>query len=438
MDKVIIDQIEKLQKEVKRLGEMDPESKQNFEKKIRLEFNYNTNHLEGNTLTYSETELLLMFDGAKGNHTLREYEEMKGSDVALKLIAEWASDSERFLSEQWIKTLNQVLLVRPYWKEAVTPDGQQTRREIRVGDYKQHPNSVRLANGELFHYASPTDTPILMGELIEWYREEEKKGEIHPVSLAAHLHYKFVRIHPFDDGNGRVSRLLMNYVLFRNGFPPVIIKSSDKRNYLEALNEADAGNIEAFCDYVGQQLFWSLNLSLKAANKESLDEPGDLDKKIKLLKQKLNIDKAVTVSKSKDVLLKVLTTELEPIFKGISDKLGEFDILFKSKSDELRSEGNPWGTTLERSLNKIKEHLKGGQINSLVYFYRLNDFRKGKQMNVVCYFSISFHMNIYEITSDLAKFKISKLYDEPILEDERIQIIEELGMYILEEIEKAL
>lgn len=438
MDKIIIEQIDKLRKEVKRLGGLDPESKQNYEKKIRLEFNYNTNHLEGNTLTYSETELLLMFDDTKGNHTLREYEEMKGSDVALKLIAEWAEDSERVLSEQWIKTLNQVLLVRPYWKEAVSLDGQQTRREILVGDYKQHPNSVRLVNGELFHYASPTDTPILMGELIDWYREEEKKGEMHPVDLAAHLHYKFVRIHPFDDGNGRVSRLLMNYVLLRNGFPPVVIKSSDKRNYLQALNEADAGKMEVFCDYIGNQLIWSLNLSLKAAKKESLDEPGDLDKKIKLLKQKLNIDKAVTINKSKDILLKVLTSELEPVFKGLSAKLGEFDILFKSKSDELTSEGASWGSTLERSLNKIKEHFKVNQINSLVYFYRLNDFRKGKQMNVVCYFSISFHMNVYEITSDLAKFKISKLYDEPILEDERSQIIEELGTYVLEQIEKAL
>jgi Fic family protein len=113
-----------------------------------------------------------------------------------------------------------------------------------VGDYKEYPNSVRLENGEIFHYASPIDTPIKMQELIDWYRSEE--GSIHPVTLAAMLHYKFVSIHPFDDGNGRISRLLVNYVLIRNGLPPVVIKSSDKANYLRALHLADVGDVDLF------------------------------------------------------------------------------------------------------------------------------------------------------------------------------------------------
>ena len=100
---------------------------------------------------------------------------------------------------------------------------------IKVGNYKQHPNSVRLQNGEMFHYTSPENTPIEMGELISWYKDEEQKNELHPVTLAALLHYKFVRIHPFDDGNGRISRLLMNYVLLKYSLQPVVIKSSDKK-----------------------------------------------------------------------------------------------------------------------------------------------------------------------------------------------------------------
>jgi Fic family protein len=88
--------------------------------------------------------LLLLFDDTKGNHTLREYEEMKAHDVAWQLVEEWAKDAERPLTEQNIKNLNEVILVRPFWKEAITSDGQATRRQIKVGDYKAHPNSVRL------------------------------------------------------------------------------------------------------------------------------------------------------------------------------------------------------------------------------------------------------------------------------------------------------
>lgn len=259
-----------------------------LDKKFRMEFNYNSNHIEGNTLTYGETKLLLMFDKTDGTHELREYEEMKAHDVAFKLINEWATDANFHLAEIHLKQLNEVILVRPFWKEAITPDGQQTRRQIKVGEYKAYPNSVRLQNGEMFDYASPIDTPIKMGELLEWYHTELEKGELHPVALAAAMHHKFVLIHPFDDGNGRISRLLMNYILLKNNQPPIIIKTADKKNYLNALNQADTGNMAAFVNYIAEQLVWSLQLSIKAAKGESIEEAGDLDKRLALLEMELD------------------------------------------------------------------------------------------------------------------------------------------------------
>ncbi len=270
--------IEQLTTEWISLQPLALEARKKIDKKFRLEFNYNSNHLEGNTLTYGETELLLLFDDTHGNHTMREYEEMKSHDAAWQMINEWARDKERPLNEQAIKNLNEVILVRPFWKEAITADGQPTRREIKIGDYKQHPNSVRLANGELFDYASPVDTPMLMQELIAWYRSEE--NALHPLTLAAMLHYKFVRIHPFDDGNGRMARLLMNYVLLRNNLPPIIIKSADKQSYLRVLHIADTGDYEPFIAYMAEQLEWSLRLSIKAARGESIEEENDWEKKL--------------------------------------------------------------------------------------------------------------------------------------------------------------
>jgi Fic family protein len=117
--------IDKLKKQLTRLQPLSAENQQRLDKKFRLEWNFNSNHIEGNTLTYSETELLLIFDQTKGNHELREYEEMKGHDVALKLFYDLAFDKERNLTEKFIREINEILLVRPFYKEAIPPMGKK-------------------------------------------------------------------------------------------------------------------------------------------------------------------------------------------------------------------------------------------------------------------------------------------------------------------------
>ena len=317
--------IESLQKELNVLGPLMPELQEKLNKKFRLEFNYNSNHIEGNTLTYGETELYLIFDKTTGEHDGREYDEMRGSDVALKLVQELAADKEHPLTEAFIKNLNKFILVRPYWANAITLDGQPTQRLIETGDYKKFPNSVRLQNGELFNYASPQETPALMSDLLQWYRDESEKKELHPVALAALLHYRFVRIHPFDDGNGRISRLLMNYVLYHNNLPPVIIKSVNKKEYLSALNKADSGDIDSFVSYVANQMIWSLELSITAAKGEEIEEHDDVEKEVALWKKELQSKNPITALPKSDASLKKLYFDI----------LSPFIELFESKIHDL-------------------------------------------------------------------------------------------------------
>jgi len=324
--------IEELHKELQSLQPLSAENQQKLDRKFRLEFNYNSNHLEGNTLTYGETVLLLIFGKTEGQHEIREYEEMQAHDVAYELVKDWAADHERPLTETAIKNLNEIILVRPFWKEAITPDGQATRRLIKVGGYKEIPNSVRLQNGEMFHYASVTDTPIQMGELVEWFRQEEEKNKLHPVALAALLHYKFVIIHPFDDGNGRISRLLMNYVLLKNGYPPVIIKSAAKKDYLFALNQADSGNLNAFVDYISKQLLWSLDICIKAARGESVEEADDIDKEIAVLKKKIssnNLEYNRRI-KTDEKIVALIKYDVFPLFVELTTAFKKFDELFEN------------------------------------------------------------------------------------------------------------
>ncbi len=99
-----------------------------------------------------------------------------------------------------------------------------------------------------------------MQELVEWFRIEKSKPDVNPIILSALFHYKFIRIHPFDDGNGRVARILMNFILMQFGYPPVIIKTEDKENYYAVLRLADTDQLGPFIEYIATTLFdrWRL------------------------------------------------------------------------------------------------------------------------------------------------------------------------------------
>lgn len=78
-----------------------------------------------------------------------------------------------------------------------------------------------------------------MSDLVDWYNDEEQKGNLTPVELAALFHYRYIRIHPFEDGNGRIARLMVNYILSRHGWPMIVVRSRKKQEYLETLHQTD-------------------------------------------------------------------------------------------------------------------------------------------------------------------------------------------------------
>ena len=259
--------IQDLYKEWSSLQPLSREDEDRLWKKIRLEWNYNSNRIEGNTLTYSETQLLLVHGRAEGGHPIRDYEEMKAHNVGIRKVREFAEDKEYCLTEADIRSLNLIILKEPFRKEAKTLDGQITWKEIVPGKYKTHPNHVETPTGEIFKFALPEETPAKMRELMEWFRENI---ESHPASIAsflAELHHRFILIHPFDDGNGRMVRLWINYALMRFDYPPVIIKSEDRDGYIAAIQKADTGNIEALAAYLGKNLISCLETCIEAANR---------------------------------------------------------------------------------------------------------------------------------------------------------------------------
>ena len=291
--------IDTLYKEWLSLQPLKPEDQQRLDRKFMLEFNYNSNHIEGNTLTYGQTELLLMFGDVDGSAKMSDLEEMKAHNVALNMVKEEAKSKERPLTQEFIRTLHKTLVREDYTIQRQQENGLITASTILAGKYKVVPNSVKTVTGEIFEYASPEETPILMADLVDWYNTEEAKAELTPIELASIFHYRYIRIHPFGDGNGRIARLMVNYILLRHQYPMIIVESKNKENYLRILHRCDiaVGSLPAegahaeyeplkpFIDYMTECLKHALTICIKAAKGENINEEDDFAKQIALLKR---------------------------------------------------------------------------------------------------------------------------------------------------------
>ena len=426
-----LEKIDKLKAEWMSVQPLSSSNEQRLKQKLRLEWNYNSNHIEGNTLTYGETELLLIQGHTVGTHTIREYEEMKAHDVAVEYVGQLAQD-ERAIGETDIRDLNKIILKEPFWKEAQTIDGKATRKYVVPGEYKTLPNNVRTPTGEIFEFAKPEDTPSRMLNLVKWLRDELENPTQHVLQTAAKLHHDFVLIHAFDDGNGRVARLLTNYLLLRSGFPALIIKSADKSNYLAALRLADVGQLEAFTEYLGRQLEWSLELGLRAAKGESLEEPTDLEKEIAIFIREQQTNRNEIEKRSPEVLKELYSLGWERLFSRFEEKILKLSPLFAETNIHVA----PAPKQLKDNWRMAFEHFATRNTNhpSFIIRIQLRGYKSADvPFNIDAALQLHFEEFRYAVNAGSPR-AVSKLYSEPILSDEADQITSQILRTVFEKI----
>lgn len=429
-----MNRIETLYNEWQSLQPLNESDQARLDRKFMLEFNYNSNHIEGNTLTYGQTEMLLMFGKVVESAKMKDLEEMKASNVGLKMIKEIALDKEQPLTEYFIRTLHQTLLREDYTVYRQQPDGTSTSYIVHAGQYKTRPNSVITSTGERFEYASPEETPALMADLIQWYNEAEAKGGLSPIELASLFHYRYIRIHPFEDGNGRMARLMANYILYRHGYPMIVVKSADKDNYLTALNRCDVAvgpvpsdgahaelpQISPFVEYLGECLERALNISIKAAKGESIEDTDDWRKNLRL-KYRNKINKPEVTA---DIAKKV-REDFSELLKQMDDELSEFYSLFTS----VRWEPADFGCIVQGDNHFFAN----------IHFYKEFD---SKESGFTVQASLSIHQFMYKTEVSVIKdmmgtsiYKKETSYTETITEQDRTDIINIIGRYINQFIE---
>lgn len=432
----LIDTIAALKSEWDALQPLSPDNDRRLWQKLRLEWNYHSNHIEGNTLTYGETELLLIHGQTHGNHTIREYEEMKAHDVGIAHLRELAADKTRLLGEGDIRDLNKIILKEPYWKPAQTPDGQATRKQIIPGEYKTTPNNVLTATGGLFEFAPPSDVPARMQALVQWLEDMLTKDEPQILPITAKLHHDFVLIHPFDDGNGRVARMLVNYVLMRHGYPPVIVPTQEKPAYLAALRLADAGDLTHLVEYFAQRLVAALGLGIRAAKGEKIEEPGDVEKEIELFIRSQQHHKEKVKPRSTEAIKALYDLGFRDLFRATCEKVQVFDPLFVQVSKTIDPKSQSGRDDPERTFGELLAEGYSRHSHFQLLFH-LKGYRgeAPHPFNLQKVIRLDFSQFEYVVKVDNA-IVARKLYSEPILSDESSAIVERMLAEIFASIKK--
>lgn len=390
-----------LKNELDSLRPIDKEKEAIIMQKFRLDWNYHSNHLEGNSLTYGETKALILFGITAQGKPLKDTLEITGHNEAINWVIDLVK-GERPLTENFIRELHSLLLQDSY-KESKNADGVMVPRKISAGKYKTTTNHVETATGEIFYFATPEETPAKMFDLLNWYSQKTKEENVNPILLAAEFHYLFIRIHPFDDGNGRTARILMNFILMQFGFPPVIIKTEDKANYFAALQMADAGNLEAFVNYIAQNLVRSLEIMIAGAKGKSIEEDDDLDKEIALLEQKLSgFGEKIENTKSENNINEVLYKSIVEIANQIKNKLTKFNNYYLNKGILIAIDGQVY------SLEKFVQATRNCKEIRLIVNY--NTLKKTGLENFRFYIEFVFsfeplYYSVFEFNTENILFK---------------------------------
>lgn len=238
----------RLEEKLSKLNKLRPLPKsavQKLREKFQIEMTYNSNAIEGNSLTLKETFLVINEGITIKGKPLKDHLEAKDHQAALEYLYDLIDKNKRHTaSEVLIRNLHQIIIQETDKEWA----GRYRNANVIIGGANHTPPDALLV-------------PQKMRDLISWLNSQ--KGKTNIVELSALLHHKLVHIHPFFDGNGRTARLTMNLLLMQAGYPLVIILKNDRKKYYDVLDKADSGKYEPLVKFIAQAIERSLDIYLK-------------------------------------------------------------------------------------------------------------------------------------------------------------------------------
>lgn len=245
-----LDELTQKKTQLNKLKPSSKESVESLEEWFKVELTYSSNAIEGNTLSRAETAEVIERgpNAVISGKPFKDLLEARNHADALEYVMQLAKKLKnyQFTCEDDIKAIHKIIL--------------RGIDDNHAGIYRQSDVFMRGSDVE---FPSPKEIPALMKNFISWLQNQQ---ENHPVRIAADAHFKLVSIHPFIDGNGRTTRLLMNLILTLNGYPMAVIRNEEKANYLSTFDFVrKENNMQPFYDLVEAAVERSLDAYINAS-----------------------------------------------------------------------------------------------------------------------------------------------------------------------------
>jgi Fic family protein len=213
------------------LANFYPAELEKYHQEFDVRYVHNTTAIEGNTISLRETGLILGDNIAPKGKKLREIHEIENYKNVLQYVRTYKID----LNLNFILTLHKLI------QRNIDDDAAGTFRHTQI-----------YISGSKWTPPPAFEVEDRLQDLIKWYNKNKKK--YHPFELSGIIHHRFLQIHPFADGNGRVAREILNFILGKNGYPPIIIPVKERQDYMESLVKADDGDIQPLLEFLMKQL----------------------------------------------------------------------------------------------------------------------------------------------------------------------------------------
>lgn len=451
----LIRRIDELQARIIDAGPLSADAKRKLDYRFRLDWNYHSNVMEGSSLTQQETRSIMMGNVTVSGKPIKDVLEMQGHDeLVTKLLGMAKGDIN--LSEARIREVH----------KAIVHEDDPAKKE-QVGQWKKEGNYLHNYRGERFDFPPPNEVPEAMHQLLDRTKadieriERGAKDAPHPALLAFRFHLDYVSIHPFHDGNGRTARIFGNLLLMRFGYPPVVIRVDEKETYNRYLAEVQAygASADLFFTFIAERLVRAQELVIDAIEGRDLEEPDDLDKRLRLLELATPEADAEPLKRDAESITRVYAEVLKPMFRSFVDgieRLNTFfsEITYSTMVNGQGHEGQEYkdklfddiiaGLAQADDLNLYGESKNKGirarDMQRMEFSARLQGFKRGTEASYSMFSDILVYFNewTYTIVPNRSKQTIERPYRVLLSEAEVAAIVKGLREEAVNQLEERI